>query len=252
MSLPGCLRRAAAILRPNSNISIAAGLENGSSRCDGSGRDVVLGVLVAEQPVAELDDVAPLLLRDAEDLGEHLHRDLGRDLRDEVELLLLQRAVEHAVGDLAHRLLPHLDRARGEPPRDQPAQLVVARRVHVDHRLARLELLRVEVLERGPADLRRVDVDVAVDLADVGVAGDRVEARAVRLGVEEHRRLVAQRAEPLVRHRLEEGVVVGEVDRVERRHQRAPRGGAGTRRAPSRTPSCGAARARTASSRGTG
>ena len=37
MSLPGCLRRAAAILRPNSNISIAAGLENGSSRCEGSG-----------------------------------------------------------------------------------------------------------------------------------------------------------------------------------------------------------------------
>ncbi len=55
----------------------------------------VLGVGVAEQAVADLDDLAALLLRHAEDLGEHLHRDLRGDLVDEVELALGQRAVEH-------------------------------------------------------------------------------------------------------------------------------------------------------------
>ena len=89
---------AAAILRPNSNISIAAGPKKAAAGATGPA-DVVLGVLVAEQPVAELDDVAPVLLRDAEDLGEHLHRDLDETVGDEVELLLLQRLVEHAVGD---------------------------------------------------------------------------------------------------------------------------------------------------------
>ena len=57
--------------------------------------DRVLGVGVAEQPVADLDDLAALLLRHAEDLGEDLHRDLRGDLVNEVELALRQRVVEH-------------------------------------------------------------------------------------------------------------------------------------------------------------
>ena len=73
-----------------------------------------------------------------------------------------------------------LHRARREAARDQPAQLVVARRVHVDHRLARLDLLLVEVLERGAADLGREGSHVAVDEADVLVAGDRPEAAGRR------------------------------------------------------------------------
>ena len=96
MSSPGSLRRSAASRRPNSNISSAAGLRERqvAVRVGGLG-DRVLGILVAEQPVADLDDLAALVLRDAEDLGEHLHRDLRRDLVHEVELALRQREVEH-------------------------------------------------------------------------------------------------------------------------------------------------------------
>ena len=207
--------------------------------------DLVLGVLVAEQPVADLDDLAALLLRDAEDLGEHLHRDLRRDLVHEVELALRQRQVEHLARDLADLLLPHADGARREAPRDQPAQLVVARRVHVDHRLARLDLALVEVLERRAADLRREEVDVAVDEADVLVAGDRPEARAVRLGVPVHGVLAAELGERLVRDAVDERVVVGEVDELAGLGH-GLRGGGGTRRSPSPRPTRDGARPRTA------
>ena len=139
--------------------------------------DLVLGVLVAEQAVADLDDDPALVLRDAEDLGEDLHRDLRGDLAHEVELALGQGDVQHLPRDLADLLLPDVHRARREAPVDQPAQLVVARRVHVDHRLARLDVLGLEVLQRRAADLGGEELDVAVDVADVLVAGHRPEAR---------------------------------------------------------------------------
>ena len=106
MSSAARLRRSAASRRPNSNISSAAGFENGRCAVRLVGLDRVLGVLVAEQPVAELDDLAALVLRHAEDLGEHLHRDLRGDLVHEVELALRQRPVEHLARDRADLVLP--------------------------------------------------------------------------------------------------------------------------------------------------
>ena len=111
--------------------------------------DGVLGIRVAEQPIADLDDLAALRLGHAEDLGEHLHRNLGRDLVHEVELALGQRLIEYRAGDRAHLLLPHEHGPGGEAAVDQRAQRVVGRRVHVDHRLARLDVLGLEVLQRG-------------------------------------------------------------------------------------------------------
>ena len=64
-----------------------------------------LGVLVAEDAVAHVHDQAPVLLRDAKDLGEDLHRDLGGDLPHEVELALGERLREHPVADRPDRLL---------------------------------------------------------------------------------------------------------------------------------------------------
>ena len=55
---------------------------------------------------------------------------------------------------------------------------------------------------------------VAVDGADVLVAGDRPEAGAVGLGVPVHGVLAAQRGEGVVRDGVDERVVVGEVDVV--------------------------------------
>ena len=175
----------------------------------------VLGVGVAEQAVADLDDLAPLLLRHAEDLREHLHRDLGGDLVHEVELALGQRAVEHLLDDLAHLLLPDADRLGREASVDECAQLVVSGRVHVDHRLARLDVLGLEVLERGAADLRGEDRRRCGARRGCPRSGSPPRSRAtVGLGVPVHRILAAQLRERLVGDGLDEVVVVGEVDEV--------------------------------------
>src|SRR3712207_4623101 len=59
------------------------------------GKTGVLGVLAAEQVVAQLDYVAAFLVRYAEDLGEDLHGYLRGDLVHEVELAFWQREVQH-------------------------------------------------------------------------------------------------------------------------------------------------------------
>ena len=63
--------------------------------------DDVLGVLAADHPVAPLEELVAVLLRHAEHLGDHLERELGRDVDDEVGLALLDHLVEDAVGQLA-------------------------------------------------------------------------------------------------------------------------------------------------------
>ena len=73
--------------------------------------DRELGVVLAEQRVAELDQVAVIGLRRAEHLGEDPHRQLRRDLGDEVELSLLERVVEDPVEGRADALLED-----GAPP----------------------------------------------------------------------------------------------------------------------------------------
>ncbi len=72
--------------------------------------DGVFGVGIAEQAVADLDDLATLLLRHAEDLREDLHRDLRRDLVDEVEVALGQGPVQNRPDDLADLFLPDAKR----------------------------------------------------------------------------------------------------------------------------------------------
>jgi hypothetical protein len=176
----------------------------------------VLGVLVAQDAVAHLHDVAPILLRHAQDFGEDLHGYLRGDLLHEIELALGERLGEDPVADRVHGLLPDSDGAGGEAACDQLPQLRVARRVRVDHGFAGLDLVLVQVLEAGPPHLRRIRNEVAVHGADVPVARDGVEAGTVRLRVEVHGGLVAQGAEPLVGHPLDEGVVAGEVYLLQR------------------------------------
>ena len=99
---------------------------------------------------------------------------------------------------------------------------VCARRVGVEHRLARLDLLRRQVLERRPAELGRVRLPVLRHLDDVVVARERPRSRgrsppparraAPRGGAASARRT----ARP-----LSQRVEIGEVDVVERRALRA-------------------------------
>jgi hypothetical protein len=155
------------------------------------GRLRVLRVLVAEQPVAELDDVAPLLLRHAEDLGEDLHRDLGADLADEVELLLLERA-SSTRSVTVRTASSHTCTARGVKRRAISPRSSSWRGGSMS-----IMDLRASIWSgsRSSARCRRsraVELRVAVHLADVVVAGDGVEAGAVLLGVPVDRVLLAE------------------------------------------------------------
>ncbi len=100
----------------------------------------------------------------------------------------------------------------------------VRRRIRVEHRLPRLELLVGEVLERRPAELARERLPVLRDRDDVVVAGEGPEAVALDLGLPEHGRVAAQEGEPVVRHALLPRVEVGEVDVVERQALERRRG----------------------------
>ena len=161
MSSRGLGRRASPSLVPYSISSSENGLENGSSRSSGSWQCALLdellahdlGVGVAEDLVAELDDQPPVLDGQAHDLGEDPHRDLRGDVLDPVELLPLERLREDAPGEGADPLLVGVDDARREALVDERAQPRVRRRVGVDHRLPRLDLLRRQVLERRAAGL---------------------------------------------------------------------------------------------------
>ena len=254
MSSRGCSRRSAASLRPYSNISSADGLTRtaggGGARAPRASRE--LGIGVAQQPVAEVDDVAPVLLRRAEHLGEHPHRQLRGDVLDEVELAERQRVVEDPVDELADLQLVGPDRPRREALGHQRAQLVVARGVHVDHRLARLDLVGAQVLQRRPAGLGRERLPVAVHGVDVVVARDAPEAadRRPRAGRTRGPRGAGARTSRAGRARRSCRGRRGRRPRAAGRWRcpwsSAPTGGGGTPRAPTRTRGPGSARARSA------
>ena len=164
----------------------------------------------------ELDDQPPVVDRQAHDLGEDPHRDLGGDDVDEVELVLLERALEDPARKPADPLLVRVDDPRREPLVDDRAHPRVRRRVGVEHRLPRLELLGRQVLERRAAELVGERLPVLRDRDDVVVARERPEAAALLLGLPEHRRIAAEEREPVVGHAALPDVEVGEVDVVER------------------------------------
>ena len=72
-------------------------------------------------------------MRDAEELRDHLQRQLGGDARDEVALALLDHVVEDEGGGLADVLLEAADHAGGEALVDEQPVARVHRRVHVQH-----------------------------------------------------------------------------------------------------------------------
>ena len=212
MSSPGCLRRSAASRRPNSNISSAAGLENGSSLCASSGSTAYSGSWLPSSRSPR-----SMISRRSSWGTPRISANTCIGISDDTSWTKSnsahrQRAVQHLARDPAHLVLPHVHRPRREAARDQAAQLVVAGRVHVQHRLALLDEPRVDVLQRRPADLGREHLGRAVHGADVLVARDGPEPGAVGLGVPVHRVVAAQRRERLVRDGVHERVVVGQVD----------------------------------------
>ena len=193
-----------------------------------------LGVGVAEDLVAELDDQLPVLDRQAHDVREDPHRDLLGDRVDPVELVLGECAAEDVPRQPADALLVGVHDARREALVDERAEPRVRGRVGVDHRPSRLELLRRQVLQRRAAELGRERLPVLRHREDVVVARQRPEPASVLLRLPVQRRVPAQQREPVVRDPLLPDVEVGEIDVVEDEiiergagHRRLARGGLG-------------------------
>ena len=97
----------------------------------------VLRVLGADHAVAPLEDLVAVVAGHADELGDHLERELGGDLDDEVHLVALRhRRVEHLIGELADVRLELPDHPRGEAAVHQLAVPGVVRRVHQQHEVA--------------------------------------------------------------------------------------------------------------------
>ena len=180
----GSSRRSAAIpwpyRRPRSPPGCGTGA--GGTRRSRAGRvePAQVGVGVADHLVAPVDQAGRPPRRHAEDPAQHLDRELLGDLLDEVELALGQRVVEDAAASARRSRSSYAATARGVKPLFTIARRrVCSRRVGVQHRLAGLDLVGVEVLERGGAGLRRERPPVLEHRDDVVVAGDAPEALPV-------------------------------------------------------------------------
>ena len=123
---------------------------------------------------------------------------LGRDRLDPVELASPDGGLEDVAREGADPLLVRVHDARCEALVDERAHARVRGRVGVDHRAARRELLRRQILERGAAELRREGLPLLGDPHDVLVARDHPEARPLVLGLPVERCIAAEQGEPVV------------------------------------------------------
>ena len=163
---------------------------------------LVVGVVpAADEVVRQRDHPRPHLGLEADHLADDLHGHLGGDLLDELRLALLA----HVVDDLGGAPLDVLDELRDHPRREalrhQPPVAEVLGRVHHEDREAEAgQRLLVGGGDERAAQLRAEGGAVVAHRLHVVVLGERPEAGVVHLGVEVHRRLVAQPVELVVRH----------------------------------------------------
>ncbi len=110
-----------------------------------------LWIGVDEHRIAELDETIEVLLGHSQQVAEHADRDRRRDALDEVELAERQHVVQHASRQVAQERLVARQRARREVAGEQATPLRVQRRVRLHEVPARLELVRLHVLDLGDA-----------------------------------------------------------------------------------------------------
>ena len=159
---------------------------------------VVLGVGVADEAVRPLEDLVAVLVGHAEQLGDDDERELRREVRDEVDdVVVAELALHDLLGRLTDVGLHRLDHLGSEPVCHQVPQPCVLRRVLVEHHELGALLLVVEQCAalRGGEGLH-----VALDGDDVRVLRDDPEARCVvRACVPVHRLLAPEVVEEVVR-----------------------------------------------------
>jgi hypothetical protein len=171
-----------------------------------------VGVGIAEQGVAPLDQPRPVLVRNPEQAAEHAHRKLLGDGLHEVERV--GASVSHLVDDEprqhADRVLVGVHLAAAEGLAHQAPVPGVLGRVHLHHGPPGRHLVVRHLLEPDAARDGEALV-VPAHLEQVVIAGDRPEARAVRFVPPGDRILAAEPGERGVGHPGDVGVVARDV-----------------------------------------
>ena len=174
---------------------------------------LVLGILVPDHAVGPVEHAVAVLLGHAEQLGDDLERELGRDLGDEVGLALLDHLVDDGVGGAVDALLEIAHHAGSEPLVDEAPVAGVQRRVHVEHHQALLgDLVRVHLEGHGALGGGAEALVVPVHGDTVLVAGDDPEPRAAGLVLPVDGVVAAQMRQPGVGDTGHVGPGVREVD----------------------------------------
>ena len=88
-------------------ISIAAA-------CDLLLADGVLGILAPDHPIAPFEELVAILVRNPEHLGNHLQRQLGRNVGHEIAIALFERGLDDLHHHLANVSAERVDHARRE------------------------------------------------------------------------------------------------------------------------------------------
>ena len=133
-------------------------------------------IVVADHPVAPVDQLVDVGVGHVEHFGENTDREVGGDLVDEFELALREGGVEGAGGQAAQEGLVAGDGAGSELTLHEAAKRAVTNTVGLEHRLAGLDLLVVELFEVDRAALAGERLGVTEHGDDVVVAGERPEA----------------------------------------------------------------------------
>jgi len=164
----------------------------------------------------------PFGLRHSQQDADHLHRQFGGDVDQEVERFSRPYRIQQATRPGPQIVLDAADHPRRQPGADQSADLRMPRVVHhVEHLARDGQVLQQRAAERPAAPgNRRVGHRILEHLKGFRVRGDRPEPLAVggvggRL-VPVHRRLAPVDGEQLVRKAVGEFVQIGEVDPRER------------------------------------
>ena len=167
----------------------------------------------------------PFGFRHSQQDADHLHRQFGGDINQEVERFARHHRIQQPARPGAQIVLDQTDHPRCQPGADQPPNLRMPRVVHhVEHLTRDGQVLQQRAAERSAtAGDRGVRHRITQHLKGFRVRGHRPEAFAVRgvVGrlVPVHRRLAPMNGEQLVRKTVGEVVQIGEVDIGERRRQ---------------------------------
>ena len=130
----------------------------------------------------QLVEHAPMLERDAHQVGDDHRRQLARHLRDEIACAERGDGIDDLPRHFGDAIVQPLHVARREPLVDEESQFGVLGRVHDDHHEPHLlEAGRVAVGDHHAARVRRERLAVARHRDAVAVAGERPEAGSVRL-----------------------------------------------------------------------